>query len=90
VKIQPDETDLLGSWITRDGRVVADGVSKRIQFLTESYLQKISGGGWETLYQDPADGRYWELTYPQSHLHGGGPPRLINLSEQQARAKYAF
>ena len=38
------------------------------------------GGGWETLYRDPDDGRFWKLTFPKGHLHGGGPPALILVS----------
>ena len=44
--------------------------------------------GWETLYRDPRDGRLWELTYPQSEMHGGGPRRLHVLSRDEAAAKY--
>jgi hypothetical protein len=40
------------------------------------------------LYVDASDGRYWELIYPDSQLHGGGPPTLRNLSEASARKKY--
>jgi len=41
-----------------------------------------------TLYRDPDDGRYWERTYPQSELHGGGPPELRVLATEDARQKY--
>jgi len=29
--------------------------------------------GWDVLYLDPADGRYWERILPSSEMHGGGP-----------------
>jgi hypothetical protein len=32
-----------------------------------------------------ADG---ELSYPQSHLHGGGPPTLEPLSKDEATMRY--
>ncbi|QOY91146.1 Imm27 family immunity protein [Paludibaculum fermentans] len=30
----------------------------------------------------------WELTYPESHLHGGGPPKLTRLSLEEVRQPY--
>jgi hypothetical protein len=45
--------------------------------------------GWDTLYADPATGKFWELTYPQSHLHGGGPRELLEISSLAASVKYA-
>jgi hypothetical protein len=88
--INPSETILTGQWLLRDGRVVEDEVSERIRALTKSYLVKIGddASGWETLYRDPNDGRYWERTYPQSELHGGGPPQLRHLTAQEAKQKY--
>jgi Immunity protein 27 len=44
----------------------------------------------DVLYVDPSDSRYWELIYPDSQLHGGGPPTLRNLSEAAARKKYGI
>lgn len=60
--------------------------------LTRAYLTKVAVseafGGWETLYQDPADLRFWELTYPHGEMHGGGPPTLKSLTVQEAKSKY--
>ena len=70
--------------------MTADKVTLRIDDLVRNYLQKIATdeSGWETLYQDPSDGRYWELTYPSGESHGGGPPRLTVVSSQEAALKY--
>lgn len=89
-KIRPEETDLLGEWEVAGGVVVADATCQRIETLVEQILQKVAvdKSGWYTLYRDSEDGRYWELTYPDSSWHGGGPPRLTYLSAQEARAKY--
>ena len=88
--IGPEETDLDGRWEVVGDRVRANAISKRIWKLTSDYLQEIATdwSGWETLYRDPQDGRYWVLTYPQGEYHGGGPPRLTHISEDVARAKY--
>lgn len=69
-----------------------DATCERIHWLTQNWLVQVAyireGGGWETLYQDPSDGRLWERTYPQSEMHGGGPPRLELLTPEQAAEKY--
>ena len=64
--------------------------ASRIAWLTATALTRIaqSADGWDTLYRDPADGRYWEHTYPQSELHGGGPPRLACVALDAVRSKY--
>jgi hypothetical protein len=43
----------------------------------------------DALYADPVTGKFWELTYPQSHLHDGGPRQLSEISSSAARVKYA-
>jgi hypothetical protein len=90
--IQPHEKELTGNWLVEDDQVRADPACERVQWLTQNVLVKIAdskeGGGWETLYQDPADSRLWERTYPQSEMHGGGPPQLKLLTEEEATRKY--
>jgi hypothetical protein len=36
--------------------------------------------GWDTLYRDPATGKFWEIIYPESRLHGGGPRQLSEVA----------
>ena|ERR1700760_563278 len=90
--LKPHETDLVGGWIFDGKHVSADPVQSRIYYLITHSLEQVAvspeSGGWETLYRDPSDGRFWERTYPQSELHGGGPMRLINISAADAVKKY--
>jgi hypothetical protein len=90
MRIDPSETLLVATWVLYDGRVVNDDVANRISSLTESHLIKVEqdASGWDSLYRDPIDGRLWELVYPESHMHGGGPPRLQALSTADAVRKY--
>jgi Immunity protein 27 len=90
IEIESFETVLTGQWILKDGRVVADDVSRRILSLTKSHLVEVGrdASGWTTLYRDPSDGRYWELTYPQGELQGGGAPQLRYVTIQEAKQKY--
>ena len=61
---------------TINGRVRGDATCQRIESLTTNDLQEVAiskqWGGWETLFRDPDDGRYWERTYPQGEMQGGG------------------
>jgi len=92
MKLRPEETELVGKWIMVNGKIQSDATCERIHWLISNYLRKIGiskqWGAWETLFQDPDDRRFWEQTYPQSHMHGGGPPMLRCLSKEQAKEKY--
>ena len=92
MQISPQETKLVGRWENIGGMIRADVAAARIEKLTNTYLTKVAvaESGWETLYRDPTDLRFWELTYPQSEVHGGGPPMLRYLPTVEARAKYKF
>lgn len=88
--IQPHETQIIGRWINTAEGVKGNEACERIDRLTQEHLIKLAktDGGWTTLYRDPSDGRLWERTYPQSGLHGGGPPVLYQISEAEAQQKY--
>lgn len=91
MKIDPSETVIKGRWITDvNKQVVGDDVCDRVQELVCNYLVRITSdwSGWETLYRDPTDNRFWEHTYPHGEMHGGGPPMLRNITEAEAKEKY--
>ena len=72
--LEQTETVLGGSWTVKDGAVVADDTSKRIEYLTKNVLKQIaiSDNGWDKLFIDERDSRFWELTYIHSEQQGGG------------------
>lgn len=88
--IEPYETEIFAESVFKDGRILPNPASQRILELTRSYLVELArdASGWETVYRDPADDRLWECDYPHSNRHGGGPPRLRNISLEEARQKY--
>lgn len=92
--IDPSEREIVGSWIARNGEIVADPVCRRIERLTSDYLVRVAAspiwGDWEVLFRDPADGRYWERVFPQSESQGGGPPTLRVLDQMEASEKYGL
>lgn len=90
MKIEKNETEIVGKWIFTGGKMITDEQCEKIQWLTTNYLKKIAldKAGWDVLFQDHNDNRYWELIHPNSDMHGGGPPSLILLSELEARDKY--
>jgi len=92
MKIKPEETELLGKWIETDNGFQVDIVAQRINWLVSNFLIKIKTdeSGWDILYKDPIDGRYWELFYPESGLYGGGPPALKIILKNEIVEKYNY
>lgn len=94
MKLEPYETELVGKWVPGGNTLQADATCRRIEKLIAIHLTLIGSnedsGGWDTLYRDPDDGRYWERTYPRSELHGGGPPQLRCLTLDEAKMKYSL
>ena len=92
MKLKPNETRLDGALEMRNGRLESNSVANRIKELTSTCLERIAvdSSGWDVLYRDPGDGRYWELLYLHSEMHGGGPPTLVCIEPDAARAKYAL
>jgi hypothetical protein len=90
MKIEKNETKIIRHWKFENSKMIADKECERIQWLINNSLLKVAidSSGWDVLYKDESDNRYWELIYPNSELQGGGPPSLILLSELQAKEKY--
>jgi len=89
-KITSDEKIISGKWLESENGVINDENGKRIEYLTDHYLEKIDtdSSGWNILYKDPADGRLWIKTYPNSEMHGGGPPQLKQISLTEAKKQF--
>jgi len=85
-----DKSELVGSWVLSKGRMVEDQTASLIRDLTEKRFRRIAvaPSGWETLYQDPEDDRFWELYFPRGEMHGGGPAALRVLGNEAAALKY--
>lgn len=90
MQLEAHETELEGVWQFKDGRVRGDATEKRINWLTMNSLKRIAftNGGYDMLYQDPSDGRYWELTFPHPQGFGEGPRRLCVIEKSAAVHKY--
>lgn len=72
--------------------MLVDEACERIEKLITKHLERIAvdASGWDTLYRDPQDGRYWELLYLHSEMHGGGPPSLIQVEKDSIKEKYGL
>ena len=92
MSMKPDngENKLIGNWIEKNGSVSQDSVCERIQWLTDTFFEQVivDADNWSALYKNPDDRNYWELTYPQSHMQGGGPPTLQRVSDDYARKQF--
>jgi hypothetical protein len=88
--LRSDEVELVGQWIQRQGHVGGDQACERIEWLVAHCLERVATdtSGWETLFRDHNDGRFWERTYPRGEMHGGGPPTLRLLAPAIAARKY--
>jgi hypothetical protein len=88
--LAPDERQLTGTWIDGAEGGRGDEVDQRIFWLVRHRLRPRAtvNGGWDQLFVDPRDGRYWELTFPQGTLYGGGPRQLTLLTSDEAARKY--
>jgi hypothetical protein len=62
----------------------------RIRWLVADCLEPLgtTANGWDWLFRDPRDGRWWEQTFPLGSLHGSGPRRLAVIDRTAALAKY--
>jgi hypothetical protein len=89
-ELGPDERQLTGAWDDAHEGVLGDEIDRRIFWLVRNRLRQraSANGGWDTLFIDPRDGRYWELTFPRGTLFGGGPRQLTHLSTAEAAEKY--
>lgn len=87
-----DDTERL--FLLANNKLVTDrAIWDRIKWLTGQVLVLVGiekKGGWEKLYRDPNDGRYWLLTYPFGELQGGGPPELIHRQLSESDIKSSF
>jgi Immunity protein 27 len=76
--------ELRETWESKDGRVVGAGDSAIIKEWLATKLIKIKidrkYGAWRVLYRHCETGEFWELTYPHSGWHGGGPRLLRRLN----------
>jgi hypothetical protein len=79
--LQPWETEL-ASLTEQDARRAGWLLQNRLLRLAETNF------GYDHLYRDPTDGRYWELTHPWPEQHGGGPYVLRAITPSDAAAKY--
>lgn len=87
--IESDRTEYIGGRYFKDGVMYADEITEFIHRETACHLDQLGADetGWNLLYRDRRDSRYWEMTYPKSYLQGAGPPalRLLTLEEVKAR-----
>jgi hypothetical protein len=90
MKLQPEETLLVGKWIFRRSGTIGDETTRRIHDLVERELIRLAAdeSGWITLYRDPGDGRLWERSFPEGYMHGGGPPQLRCITSAEAAEKF--
>lgn len=76
MKIQPEENRI------EDTNRIADLTGHHLIYITCDY------SGWNELYKDPSDGRYWEHIYLKSEYDEGKTLVLRTISYNNAQQKY--
>jgi|TARA_B110000902_G_scaffold86485_1_gene102630 hypothetical protein len=73
-----NQKEIIGKWIFKDGKVLADSNCNTIELMIKNDLIEFESDddNWIKKNKGKKDGSIWELTYPEGHLHGGGPPKL--------------
>ena len=89
-KISGNETLIECAWEVVEDQITSSSACERIEWLISDILKlvKVDKAGWEKLFQDTADNRYWLLFYPQAELHGGGPACLMEISYKEATLRF--
>ena len=79
-----------GNWVKIDGKIMGDSNCEIIDNMIENDLEKVGDReeGWITLFKEKLTNKFWERIYPDSHMHGGGPPQLELLSKNEVMDKY--
>lgn len=64
--------EITGKWLIENDTAVPDENEIEITRRLRDQLEEISrrSDGWDVLLRDKTDGSWWELSYPQAHLHG--------------------
>ncbi len=71
-----------------DGHMRAVGDARLIDDLIKNKLVEVRKENWAVLYRNKETGEFWDLTYPQSEMHGGGPRRLRVVSNPKDWTPY--
>jgi len=90
MELLPSENKIVGSWVKQGKEVISDEACNRIKWLIKNSFSEIAILNWQAIYKDNSDGRYWLLDYPQSHLHGGGPPSIKCISNETVNKMNKF
>jgi hypothetical protein len=74
--------EIIGKWSFENGEIIPDDNCHLIEKMLQNELKELESiqDSWTKIYEEQ-NGTLWELTYPESHLHGGGPPKLKRLKK---------
>ncbi len=79
----PAPTELNDGWSFRNGQRVVESDTALIDSMLANELDVVRTAeeGWTIIYRHRQTGQLWELSYPRSEMHGGGPRRLRSLKD---------
>jgi Immunity protein 27 len=65
-----------------------EGAAGREFAATNLVKVTVDVSGWTILHRDKRTGEFWIESYPNSHLHGGGTPVFIKISDEEAERNF--
>jgi len=89
-ELSDKDSFLQGFWIDTGSAVVKDAGWMRIDWLTETRLERLARheGSAAELYRNPGDGSFWERLSAAPELPDGGPPMLVRIDAEEARRRF--
>ena len=77
-----NDREIIGKWELKNGKIIADLNCQLIESMLKDDLSELmtAEDGWTKQYKGKEDD-IWELTFPQSNLQGGGPPKLTIIEK---------
>lgn len=59
------------------------------EFARENLVQVlVDDVNWKILHRNPSNGDYWKEFFPQSEMHGGGPPVFLKISDEEVKREF--
>ncbi len=83
---------LVGSWTITCRCAEIEHIDSDVEVYKHSHLHELADDRdtWETLYGCPETGRLWRAYRVHPEYHGGGWPKLVQVSPEEAKSKFGW
>ncbi len=83
---------MIAKWEFVGGKLTIDATGEEIERMVEHDLRRVADkdDGWTILYRNSKDGTHWELSFPHSGMHGGGPKQLREVGADELLREWSM